>query len=386
MLSVMQIIGNSVIGGTESHLLDLVEGLGKLGAHVEVICSRPGPLTEQLSRLDVQVQCVEMVHPWPNGEYLLDQGALLNLSTLIKRKRPDIIHSHLYPAYLHASLAAKEVGVRAIVNTAHNGIIRPRDALLSHITGAHTIAISQTIAHLLKGVGVPLESIEVIHKGIGPEHFEDDFETQQSLRLELGLENGPVIGTVARLSPEKGIDTFLYAMRQVADVYPGITGLVIGDGPQVTELSHLTRQLDLEDIVHFHGTRKQIPALNRLLDIFVLPSRVETFSIALLEAMAASRMVVATNVGGTTEVVTHAVDGWLIPPDDPEALSRAILMLLKHPARRAAMGAVAHRKVAAHFTRDRMIQRTLSFYERILAESPRSDSLWFAPLRLSRRS
>ena len=386
MLSVMQIIGNSVIGGTESHLLDLVQGLGKLGVNVEVICSRPGPLTEQLSRLDVQIQCVEMVHPWPNGEYLLDQGALLNLGALIKRKRPDIIHSHLYPAYLHASLAAKDVGVRAIVNTAHNGIIRPRDALLSHITGAHTIAISQTIAHLLKGVGVPLESIEVIHKGIGPEHFEDDFETQQSLRLELGLENGPIIGTVARLSPEKGIDTFLYAMRQVADVHPGITGLVIGDGPQATELSHLTHQLDLEDIVHFHGTRKQTPALNRLLDIFVLPSRVETFSMALLEAMAASRMVVATNVGGTTEVVTHAVDGWLIPPDDPWTLSRAILMLLKHPARRAAMGAVAHRKVAAHFTRDRMIQHTLSFYERILAESPRSDSPWFAPLRLSRRS
>jgi glycosyltransferase involved in cell wall biosynthesis len=326
-----------------------------------------------------------MVHPWPNGEYLLDQEALLNLSAIIKRKRPDIIHSHLYPAYLHASLAAKETSVGSIVNTAHNGIIRPRDALLSHMTGAHTIAISQAIAHLLKGVGVPIESIEVIHKGVGPEHFEDDFATQQSLRMELGLENGPIIGTVARLSPEKGIDTFLYAMRQVADVYPTITGLVIGDGPQAAELSHLTHQLDLEDIVHFHGVDKHTPALNRLLDIFVLPSRMETFSMALLEAMAASRTVIATNIGGTTEVVTHAVDGWLIPPDDPWALSKAILMLLKHPARRAAMGAVAHRKVVAHFTRDRMIQQTLTFYERILAGSSRTESLWFAPLRLSRR-
>jgi glycosyltransferase involved in cell wall biosynthesis len=385
MLSVMQIVGNSVIGGTESHLLDLVQGLGKSGVHVEVICPRPGPLTEQLSSLDVRVQCVEMVHPWPNGEYLLDQEAILNLSALIKRKRPDIIHSHLYPAYLHASLAAKETSVRAIVNTAHNGIIRPRDALLSHITGAHTIAISQSIALLLKGVGVPVESIEVIHKGIGPEHFEDNFDAQQSLRMELGLENGPIIGTVARLSPEKGIDTFLYAMREVADIYPNITGLVIGDGPQATELSHLTHQLGLEDVVHFSGARKDTPALNRLFDIFVLPSRMETFSMALLEAMAASRTVVATNVGGTTEVVTHAVDGWLVPPDDPWTLSRAILMLLKHPARRAAMGAVAHRKVAAHFTRDRMIQQTLAFYERILAGSSRSEPLWFAPLRLSRR-
>ncbi len=114
MLSVMQVIGNSAIGGTESHVLDLVQGLGKLGVHVEVICSRPGPLTEQLARLDVRVQCVEMIHPWPNDEYLLNQDALLNLGALIKRKRPDVVHSHLYPAYLHASLAAKEIGARAI--------------------------------------------------------------------------------------------------------------------------------------------------------------------------------------------------------------------------------------------------------------------------------
>jgi glycosyltransferase involved in cell wall biosynthesis len=385
MLSVMQVIGNSAIGGTESHMLDLVQGLGKLGVHVEVICSRPGPLTEQLARLDVRVQCVEMIHPWPNDEYLLNQDALLNLGALIKRKRPDIVHSHLYPAYLHASLAAKEVGARAIVNTAHNVIIRPRDALLSHMSGAHTIAITQTIAHLLKGVGVPIESIEVIYKGIGPEHFEEDLEAQQSLRLELGLESGPIIGTVARLSPEKGIDTFLYAMRQVTEIYPDITGLVIGDGRQAAELSHLAHQLGLEDRVHFLGAHKNVPALNRLLDVFVLPSRWETFPVTLLEAMAASRAVVATQVGGTPEVVTHAVDGWLVPPDDPWALSRAILMLLKQPARRAAMGAVAHRKVATQFTRDRMVHQTLALYERILAESTRSESLWFSPLRLSRR-
>lgn len=383
MLSVMQVVGNSLIGGTESHVLDLVQGLGKLGVHVEVICPRPGPLTEKLARLDVRVQCVEMIHPWPNDEYLLDQNALLNLGALIKKKRPDIVHSHLYPAYLHTSLAAKETGVRAIVHTAHNVIIRPIDALLSHMTGAHTIAVSQAIAHLLKRVGVPMESIEVIYKGIGPEHFEDDLEAQQSLRAGLGLESGPIIGTVSRLAPEKGIDTFLYAMRQVAEIYPGITGLVIGDGPQSTELSHLVHQLGLEGTVLFPGAHKDIPALNRLLDVFVLPSREETFPMALLEAMAASRAVVATQVGSIPEVVTHAVDGWLVPPDDPWALSRAILMLLKHPSRRVAMGAVARRKVSSQFTRDRMIHQTLVFYERILAESSR-ESLWFSPLRLSR--
>jgi glycosyltransferase involved in cell wall biosynthesis len=385
MLSVIQVVGNSEIGGTASHVLDLVQGLGKSGVHVEVICPRPGPLTEKLAGLDVQVHCIEMSHPWPNDEYLLDQNALASLDALIKRKRPDIVHTHLYPAYLHASLAARETSVRAIVHTAHDAIIRPRDALLSHLTGAHIIAISQGIAHLLKHVGVPMANIEVIYKGIGPEHFEENVEDQKILSTELDLKGGPIIGTVSRLSSEKGIDTFLYALRQVAEIYPEIRGLIIGEGPQAIELDHLVHQLDLEDNVFFIGDFKDIHVLNRLLDIFVLPSREETFSMALLQAMAASRTVVATQVGGTPEVVTHAVDGWLIPPDDPWALSKAILMLLKHPARRTAMGAVAQRKVATQFTRDRMVYQTLTFYERLLAESLRSEPQWFAPLRLSRR-
>jgi glycosyltransferase involved in cell wall biosynthesis len=90
---------------------------------------------------------------------------------------------------------------------------------------------------------------------------------------------------------------------------------------------------------------------------------------ALLEAMAASRSVVATDVGGTPEVVMHTVDGWLVPPEDPLALSQALLMLLENPVRRATMGAAARQKVAAQFTRDHMVHETLSFYQRLLASS-----------------
>src|SRR5579885_3880637 len=154
MLTVMQIVGNSVIGGTENHVLDLVQGLEKSGINVEVICPRPGPLSEQLGRLDIRAQFVEMVHPWVNEDYLLDRDAISNLASLIKKKRPDVVHSHLYPAYLHASLAAKETGVHAIVNTAHNGVIRPRDAILRHMTGDHTNALSPSIADITKSLGV----------------------------------------------------------------------------------------------------------------------------------------------------------------------------------------------------------------------------------------
>src|SRR5437868_2955108 len=159
MLSVVQVIGNSVIGGAESHLLDLVQELGKLDVDVEVICPRPGPLTQQLAVYGVPVQCIEMVRPWPHDEYVLDRKAVEELVTVLGKKLPDVVHSHLYPAHLHASLAAEEVGIPAIVHTAHTIIVRPGDILLSYITAAHTIAVSRAAAHLIENAGVPTERI-----------------------------------------------------------------------------------------------------------------------------------------------------------------------------------------------------------------------------------
>jgi glycosyltransferase involved in cell wall biosynthesis len=368
-LSVMQVIGNSAIGGAERHLLDLVQGLTPLGVDVEVICPRPGPLTRQLAALNVPLQCIEMVHPWPGDEYLLDRRAVQEMAQVLRKKRPDVVHSHLYPAHLHASLAAEEVGIPAIVQTAHTIVVRPGDALLSYVTAARTIAVSQAAGRLLEDVGVPPERIEVIYNGVCPEHFEQNLEAQQRIRAELNVDSGTIIGTVSRLSSEKGVDVLLRAIQQVVQVVSPLTVLIIGDGPQANELHQLASQLDLNETVHFLGARSDIPVLNRLFDLFVLSSREEACSMALLEAMAAGRAVVAKNVGGTPEVVTHDVEGWLVPPDDPEALSQALLMLLKEPGRRTAMGTAAHQRVATQFTHERMVYETLTFYQRIMASA-----------------
>jgi glycosyltransferase involved in cell wall biosynthesis len=242
-LSVVQVIGNSVIGGAESHLLDIVQGLGKRGIDLEVICPRPGPLTQQLAACGVSMQCIEMVRQWPNDEYVLDRKAVQALVAVLKKKRPDVIHSHLYPAHLHASLAAQEVGIPAIVHTAHTIVVRTGDVLLSYVTAARTIAVSRAAARLLEYAGVPTERIEVIYNGVGPEHFENDAEAMQSTRAALNLGSGPVIGTVSRLSCEKGIAIFLRAMQEVIRVSPEVTALVIGDGPQATDLQLLADEL-----------------------------------------------------------------------------------------------------------------------------------------------
>src|SRR5437588_12198052 len=94
-LSVVQVIGNSVIGGAESHLLDLVQGLDRLGVDIEVICPRPGPLTQQLAARDIPVHCIEMFHPWPNDEYELDGKAARGLVVLLEKKRSDIVQGQI---------------------------------------------------------------------------------------------------------------------------------------------------------------------------------------------------------------------------------------------------------------------------------------------------
>jgi glycosyltransferase involved in cell wall biosynthesis len=371
-LSVVQVIGNSVVGGAERHLLDLVQGLTLYGVDVEVICPRPGPLTDQLAACGIPVQCIELIRSWHRKEYVLNWGAVERLISVLEKKRPDVLHSHLFLAHLHASLAGQRAGIQAIVYTAHTAVVRPENVLLSYITSVRTIAVSRAVAYFLTDAGVPDERIEVIRNGVGAHHFEENIEAQQSVQASLCLGRGPIIGTVSRLSSEKGIDVLLRAVQQVKKVFPSIIVLIIGDGPQAAELHLLTKQLNLNETIRFLGVRTDIAILNRLLDVFVLPSREEAFSIALLEAMAAGKAVIATDIDGTPEIVTHGVDGWLVEADDPQSLAQALIMLLEDPALRAAMGSAAQLKAAIQFTLDRMIRETLSFYRHLL----RGTSSW----------
>ena len=223
-----------------------MQGLISLGVDVEVICPRPGPLTRQLAALNVPLQCIEMVHPWPGDEYLLDRNAVQELGQILRKKRPDVVHSHLYPAHLHASLAAEEVGIPAIVHTAHTVIVRPGDALLSYVTAARTIAASRAADRLLEDVGVPPERIEVIYNGVGSEHFEQNLEAQQHVRADLNIGSGPIVGMVSRLSPEKGVDVLLRAVQQVVQVvcFPGDRLVVTTHAVQLDLVGVLERCLN----------------------------------------------------------------------------------------------------------------------------------------------
>jgi glycosyltransferase involved in cell wall biosynthesis len=211
------------------------------------------------------------------------------------------------------------------------------------------------------------QRIEVIHNGVGSEHVSVDWAAVRRVRSELALDDGPVVGTVARLSREKGVDLLVTALRDVVAKFPSVTTLIVGDGPEDMSLRQLAARLGISGSVRFVGARDDVAALNRLLDVFVLPSREEACPMALLEAMAAGRAVVATCVGGSPELIDDGVDGLLVPPEAPGALSAAIVGLLQQRATREALGSAARDKVVHSFTREQMVCNTYAYYKQALA-------------------
>jgi glycosyltransferase involved in cell wall biosynthesis len=365
-MRVAQVIANVQTGGAEHHLIDLLHGLTVRDIDCHVLAPREGPLTAALDQLNINVTCIEMVQARPGDEYAFDPRAFENVFQWLSVRQPDIVHSHLYPAHLHASLAAHERGLAAIVHTAHTLVVRPGDVLLARTTAARTIATSHAVQRALVGAGVPERCVEIIYNGIGPHHLSVDPAAVARARSALDLAPGPIIGTVARLSSEKRIDVLIAAVPDIRASFPGVQVVIVGDGPARAKLEQVAGHYGVGEHVRFTGIRDDIAALNRVWDVFVLPSADEACPLALLEAMAAARAVVVPAAGGSADVVQHSVTGWLFVPGDPHALARGASELLRDAGLREQLGAAAQRQVATEFTVDRMVDQTLALYRRLV--------------------
>ncbi len=364
---VMYVVGNSVIGGAENHVLTLVTALRQTDVAVSVVCPRPGPLVEALTAVGVQPHLIEIVRPAPNDEYELSLPALGELAELMMRWNPDIVHSHLYPAFLHGSLAGQLTRVPALLTTAHTLVVRPGDAWLTRLTDTRVIAVSRAAKRVLVQGGVSSRAITVIPNGIEPRYFEDASASAVVARRELGIPDGsPVIGTIARLSTEKGHRELLQIARAVLDREPDTTFLVVGTGPLAEELRSQAEKLGITNRVIFTGARRDVTTLNHLMDVFLLPSREEALPLAVLEAMAAARPIVASNVGGVPEVVVNGETGRLFDPDDRDGFVEAIVELIDRPELRRQFGEAGRQRASAEFRVDRMVGRTMRHYRSIL--------------------
>ena len=316
-----------------------------------------------------------------------DITALVSLIRLLRRWKPDVVHTHTAKAGALARLAASLTRVPVIVHTYHGHVFRgyfgpTRTRVFLAIErwlARHTdrlLAVSPTVrAELLAlGVGTPAQ-LQVMPIGLDLGPLLECERTSSRLRTELGLvASVPLVGIVARLVPIKAHEVFLDAAHGLVRRLPDSHFVIVGDGERRSELMARADGLGLRERVHFVGWRDDLDRLYADLDLVALTSRNEGSPVSLIEAMAAARPVVATRVGGVPDLVEDGVTGHLVPAGDATALAEAMRALLDNPEQRRRMGAAGRKHVAAAFGADRLLSAVDAVYRELLAEKRASGA------------
>ncbi|MDH4186050.1 MAG: glycosyltransferase family 4 protein [Nitrospira sp.] len=350
---------------------------------VAVACSRgkaeDGPEDrEKLWDLDCPIYPVSIVRTIRPVQDVL---AVWRLFQWIRQFKPDIIHTQTSKAGIVGRLAARLAGVPIVIHTAH---AFPFHAYLSAPVRAAYIMIERMAARWADCVFVDTESVRqdglragvvedpsklvVVPMGINVEQFSPAFVRPADLRESLGLPSESlVVGTVARLVPDKGLECFLRMAALIVVSRQDTRFLIVGEGPLREELARQARELRIDAHVVFAGHRTDIPDLMALMDVFVLPTRREGFGVVFAEAMAMERPTVGSRIGPVAEVVEEGVTGYLAPPDMPEEFAARVLALLADPAKRRMFGQAGRRRVERLFSEEVMCWTIEGHYRRLLA-------------------
>lgn len=364
-------------------LLNQLMRLQEAGYDV-VAMSNPGPYFGQLRQAGIRAVPATMVRaitPWS------DVGALARLTRILRRERPDIVHTHTPKAALLGQYAALLARVPIRVHTIHGlyfpGHMSPRTRPiyvgLERLTMRYAdLALSQNPEDIPVAIQERIcrpEQIQYLGNGIDLSRFDParvDPAAVERLRTELGIAPGErVVGIVGRVNREKGYPEFFEAAAQVARRFPETRFLVVGpverektnalDPLVLAEQAGVTRQ------TIYAGLRDDMPELYSLMDVLVLPSHREGFPRSPMEASAMAGPVVATDIRGCRQVVDHGVTGYLVPLRAPVPLAEAVGALLADPDGARRMGRAARERALSHFDERRVIERTMAAYDALLA-------------------
>lgn len=299
----------------------------------------------------------------------------LRMRSLIRRGNFDIVHTHMPVPAVVARLAVAN-GRPAVVHTEHNVWQRYRAATywanaVTYHRNAAVLAVSEGVA---KSIAPPrplkgrMPSVEVLIHGIDCASVRRGPEARARGRQLLGIDADAVVaGTVGNLTLKKDQAALLEAIAQLRRRIPKLRLVVIGSGPLASVLKAKAQHLGIDDIVIWAGSRGDVQDLLPAFDIFVLSSRHEGLSIALIEALAAGLPCVATRVGGIPEVVEHEVHGILVPPGDPTVLAAAIEAVLRNPEYRDWLGSQAVSR-SERFRLSTAVDRLQEVYDSILVD------------------
>lgn len=352
-LKILQLCSSSATSGAERHVYSLSNLLKHRGHQVQVVTPSPGWLPNLLTEAGIPV----------HNSYMRGTGwgqTMLYLIREVRRNKIDVVHTHLTrAAYIgHAMSLVTRVPVVTSVHIANNDQIYRRLARRKN----RLVAVSNFVAGMLHGIGVPDRYIETIYNGT--DFIDIALEQRESVLDELKIPHErKIVGLVGRVCRDKGHIELIEGMKQVRENHPDLHVLFVGlveeqFRPTVNEA---IASAGLEDRVTMTGVRHDIPRLLDAMTISTLPSHMETFGVAAIEAMARAKAVVATRVGALPEVVRHKQTGLLVDLR-PESIGDAVSYLLTHDHEREQMGHRGRALVEQKFSLSEMATRFEKLY------------------------
>lgn len=360
---IVHVTDTTGFGGAERAMLLLVEELGRIGFEQELVLTPDAPADLRAAAAAIGLP-VRTMPALPEGATGLRR--LPAFARDLRRMRPGIVHAHLtYPLACKFPLAAARLaGVPGIVATEQLMLEFP---FPPHVRVQHRfvaggvdrfIAVSEHVADELAALGWPRRKFVVIPNVVDLRRFPPAPQPPPG--------DGRVVLALARLDPQKGLDHLVRAAAHM----PGVTVRIAGDGPLRDDLEALARREGIADRVTFLGARADVPDLLAGCDVFVLPSLYEGLPLSILEAMAACRPVVASDIPGTRQAVIDGRTGLLVPPGDDAALAAAITRVLDDPTLAAELAQGGRRLVEEHHASDAGARRVAAIYEE-LGTTPR---------------
>lgn len=332
---------------------------------------------QRLESEDIKfIQCPSLVR---KINILKDIKAFFDLWRIIKKNNPLIVHTHTSKAGLLGRLAAKLAGIPIIVHTPHGhvffsyfgpfktNIFILLEKLASRITDKIvTLANREKEDHIVFKIAKE-DKFVVIHSGIELNEFKElDFIEKLNLKKELGIpENNLIAGTVGRLEPVKGPEFLIEAAKYTVSNYPETIFILTGDGYLKQSLEKKAFDLGIKKNISFLGWRNDIAKIISLYDVFVLTSLNEGMGRVLVEAMTLGKPIVASNIGGIPDLVTHGKNGFLVPPKNSEQFAKYIQILFEDKEKREKMG-LAGKKMALNFSARNMVEKTAKLYKELL--------------------
>ncbi len=349
----MQLVYSLQVGGSEKLACDISIHLDR-NVFEPVVCA-----------LDVEGDLAKELEEHQIGYHVFRRNGIApeicqRLYRYIKAHRIDIVHTHHFTQLLFAALPARLAGAQ-IIHTEHEyysycesglsrAMIKPLARLCHRVT-----AVGPGVAeYFIKTIGLSRNRMSIIPNGVDLRRFNcDPGPVREELRLD---QDHIVIGTVGRLEPEKDQKTLLEAFRHVKEKQSTMRLVIVGNGRMADELKSHAKRLNIAEHTLFLGTRRDVPRLLSAMDVFVLPSVREGLPIALIEAMASRKPVVASDIGGVRDLIGHEENGMLVEAGDVEALSKSLLQLVASPALRNRMGESGRRFVERSYSLPTMIR------------------------------